>query len=95
MRPGVGAVIVHPELSLALTVSYGTLSVGAGAAAVGVETSRTQHRHRADLSQAVETPAISTIERNFPRLLLGKPSFYQHYYLVILRADWDSFFRAF
>ena len=91
MRPGVGAVIVHPKLSLALTVSYGTVSVRAGAAAVGVESSRTQHRHRADLSQAVETPAISTIERNFPRLLLGKPSFYQHCITFILRPDADFF----
>ena len=59
MRPGIGAVIVDPELSLALAVSDGTLGVRAGAATVGVETSRTQHGHRPYLSQAVETPAIS------------------------------------
>ena len=92
MRPGVGAVIVDPELSLALTLSYGTVSVRAGAAAVGVEPSRTQHRHRADLSQAVETPAISTIEWNFLRLLFGRPSFYLHCITFILRPDADFFF---
>ena len=60
--PGVGAVIVDPELSLALTLSDGTVSIRAGAAAVGVETSRAQHGHRAYLSQTVETPSISAIK---------------------------------
>ena len=75
MRPGVGAVIVDPELSLALTVSYGTLSVRAGAAAVGVETSRAQHRHRTYLSQAVEMSAISTIKWNWPQVNYWRVSF--------------------
>ena len=59
MRPGVGAVIVNSELSLALALSYGTVSIRTRAATVGVETSRTQHGHRADLGEAVETPSIS------------------------------------
>ena len=72
MRPGIGTVIVDPELSLALAVSYGALSVRAGAATVGVETSRTQHRHRAYLSQAVETSAISTKQCNRPKVTQGR-----------------------
>ena len=60
--PGVGAVIVNPELSLALTLSDGTVSIRARAAAVGVETSRAQHGHRANLSQTVETPSVSTMQ---------------------------------
>ena len=62
MIPGIGAVIVNPELSGALTLSDGTVSIRARAATVGVETSRAQHRHRANLSEAVETSSISATQ---------------------------------
>ena len=60
--PGVSAVIVDPELTLALALSHRTLRVRPRAAAVGVEASRAQHRHRAQLGQALEAPAVSIKE---------------------------------
>jgi len=59
--PGVSAVVVDPELTLALALSHRTLRVRPRAAAVGVEASRAQHRHRAQLGQALEAPSVSGI----------------------------------
>jgi len=58
---GICAVIVDPELPLTLAVSHRTLGVSPRTPTVGVEGSRAQHGHRAQLGQTLEAPSISGI----------------------------------